>query len=138
MKCRPSKIFFRLALLLYVAAVAYLCFADFNDIPGSGFELLGIPADKLVHFCMFFPFPFIGFFAYDRKITGIPQAMLTLLSICSFGCIFAGLTEIVQGSLPYRSEDIGDFGTDCIAIACAALIILLTEIYRLSRNKKKV
>ena len=55
-------------------------------------------------------------------------------SICAVGCIFAGLTEIVQGSLPYRYQDIKDFGADCLAIGIASLLVFIVD---LSKMRKK-
>ena len=134
---RPNQtrsILFKLAMLLYVVAVAYLCFANFHKLPEVPKTILGIPMDKLVHFCMFFPFPILAFFGYD-KLTETPlQALAALLCICAFGGIFAGLTEIVQGMLPYRSQDLHDYGADLLAIGASGLLVF---VYDVSKMKKK-
>ena len=128
------SILFKIAMLLYVAAVAYLCFANFHKLPEVPKSLLGIPMDKIVHFCMFFPFPILAFFAYD-KLTETPwQALAALLCICAFGGIFAGLTELVQGALPYRSQDVNDFGADLLSIGISGLLVF---VYDVSKMKKK-
>jgi len=131
---RTRSLLFKLAMLLYVLAVAYLCFANFHKLPDVPKSFLGIPMDKIVHFCMFFPFPILAFFAYD-KLTQTPwQALAALLSICAFGGIFAGLTELIQGMLPYRGQDINDFGADLLAIAVSGLLVF---VYDVSKMKKK-
>ena len=128
------KILFRIAMILYIAAVAYLCFANFHKLPEVPKTYLGIPMDKIVHFCMFFPFPILAFFAYD-KLTQTPlQALAALLCICAFGGIFAGLTEIVQGMLPYRSQDIKDYNADLLSIGISGLLVF---VYDISKMKKK-
>ena len=125
----------KIIMLLYVVAVAYLCFANFHKLPDVPKTFLGIPMDKIVHFCMFFPFPILAFFAYD-KLTETPwQALAALLCICAFGGIFAGLTEMIQGALPYRSQDVHDFGADLLAIGLSGLLVF---VYDVSKMKKKL
>ena len=93
-KNSTRAILFKIALLLYVAAVAWLCFANFNKLPDVPKTFLGIQMDKIVHFCMFFPFPILAFLAYDRLTDTPLKALAALISICAIGCIFAGITEI--------------------------------------------
>ncbi len=143
MKCKPSKqapkelslraLVFRLMLLLYICAVAYLCFGKFDDLPDLADSLWGIPMDKIAHFGMFFPFPILGYFSFDRKKRSWTEALVALILVSSFGCIFAGLTEIIQGMLPYRSEDMRDFGADCLAICLSSFIVFIID---LIKNKK--
>lgn len=145
MKCRPFKskeasaraLVFRLLLLVYIVAVAYLCFANFDKTPDIQKFIFGIPTDKLVHFCMFFPFPIIFFFASDKRSSSMIKAMSSFVLACSYGCIFAGITEIVQAMLPYRTEDLADFGADCLAICSSALFTYIADIYTIVKNKKK-
>lgn len=137
MKCRLSSILFRIFLLLYVAAVAFLCFADFNDLPDIQKTFLGIPTDKIVHFCMFFPMPVICYMAFGSRRDTLGKILVAVLNACAFSCIFAGITEIVQGSLPYRSEDINDFAADCIAICCSGLLTFIFACVRLKRERRR-
>ncbi len=125
---------FRIAMLLYIATVAYFCFANFKDIPDVPRQFLGIPMDKIVHFCMFFPFPVLGFYACDRHTGTVWQSLAAIVSTCAFGCIFAGLTEIIQGSLPYRSQDIQDFGADCLAVGISATLVFCLDLYKMRRR----
>lgn len=119
---------FRIILLVYILAVAYLCFNNFSnvqhDIPLS---IFGIPTDKIVHFCMFFPFPILAWYSIDRIPRGLAESVGKIISFAAYGCCFAGLTEIIQGMMPYRSEDIHDFYADVIAIGIASLVILFTN-----------
>ncbi|HAZ73950.1 MAG TPA: hypothetical protein DCW53_00970, partial [Rikenellaceae bacterium] len=95
---------------------------------------LGIPADKAVHFLMFFPLPIIAFFALGRKNGSTLEVVGSIISVAAFSCVLAGITEIVQGTLPYRSEDINDFKADCLAIVLASIAVLIVHLIR-SRKK---
>lgn len=137
MKCRLYKIIYRTVLLLYLGAIAFLCFSELKGLPSIHKTFLGIPADKLVHFVMFFPFPWIAYNAVDRKPKRIADIIAGVVSVCSVGCILAGITEIIQGTLPYRSEDMLDFATDCIAIGLCGIMILAVDIVRFRKKGKR-
>ena len=125
---------FQIIMIIYLAAVGFLCFANFHKLPDVPKTFLGIPTDKIVHFCMFFPFPILAFLAYDRLTKTPWQALAALISICAIGCIFAGLTEIVQGMLPYRTQDLHDYGADLLAVGVSGLLVF---VYDVSKMKKK-
>lgn len=126
---------FRLVLLLYIAAVAYLCFSNLDKVQDAPKTIFGLPTDKIVHFLMFFPLPVLATFALDRKLIRVGEAIAFFFMACSLSCIFAGLTEIIQGMLPYRSEDIADFATDCSAICISGIGILIYDIVRICKTK---
>lgn len=131
---RTRSIIFSIAMVLYIGAVAYLLFANFEKLSSIPRLFLGIPTDKIVHFCMFFPFPILAYLAYD-KLTDTPlKAFAALLSICAFGAIFAGLTEIGQSLLPYRYEDISDFRADCLAIGIAGVLTFVIDVVKMHRE----
>ena len=123
------SIIFSIVTVLYIAAVAYLCFANFKKLPDLPKLFLGIPTDKVVHFCMFFPFPILAYLAYDRYTDTPLKAFAALISI------FAGVTEIIQGSLSYRSQDPRDFGADCLAIGIASLLTFIVDLSKMRKHK---
>lgn len=134
---RIRALIFRISLILYIILVAYLCFANFNSLPDVPRQMFGIRMDKIVHFCMFFPFPVLCFFAYD-KMTDTPlQALGAILTVLSFGCIFAGLTEIIQGTMPYRTEDIKDFYADITGMGCSSVITYIVDVSKMGKKNKK-
>ena len=135
MKCRAYKIF-RILLLIYIAAVAYLCFANFKSLPDVEKFIFGIPTDKVVHFCMFFPFSILSYYSYSKKTETVLESLFAVINACAYGCIFAGITEIIQATLPYRSEDLGDFGADCLGIGAASIIIFLINLILIKTKKK--
>lgn len=119
----PGKIFWRILLVVYLAAVAYICFASQGDLPNFDNWPFKIPADKVVHFVMFLPWPVLACLsvlpvgaARTRK-TVIVMMLMTLT-----GCALAGATEWIQGLLPYRSRDILDFIADCLGLLSGALL----------------
>ena len=94
---QTRSIIAKIVMLLYVVAVAYLCFANFHKLPEVPKTFLGIPMDKIVHFCMFFPFPILAEWskAVDSKSTerlAVPRVRIstsppmilstTILSYC--------------------------------------------------------
>jgi len=124
-----------LVLLLYIAAVAYLCFSNLEKVQDAPKTFLGLPTDKIVHFAMFLPLPVLAAFAMDRKFESVGETVAFFFTACSLSCIFAGLTEIIQGMLPYRSEDIADFATDCAAICLSGVGILIYDIVQIFKSK---
>ena len=132
---RKRSIIFSITMVLYLAAVGYLLFANFEKLSSIPRLFLGIPTDKVVHFCMFFPFPILAYLAYDRLTDTPLKAFAALISICAIGAIFAGLTEIGQSLLPYRYEDISDFKADCLAIGIAGTITFVIDVSKM-RSKR--
>lgn len=128
-------IIFRILTILYVVAVAWLCFANLSKVPQMPRTLFGLPIDKVVHFLMFFPFPILAFLAYDHLTQTPWQALAALISICAIGGVFAGLTEIIQGQLSYRTKDINDFGADCLAIGLSGLLVFIIDVLKMRKKK---
>jgi VanZ family protein len=128
-------IIFRILTILYVVAVAWLCFANLSKVSQMPRTLFGLPIDKVVHFLMFFPFPILAFLAYDHLTQTPWQALAALISICAIGGIFAGLTEIIQGQLSYRTKDINDFGADCLAIGLSGLLVFVIDVLKMRKKK---
>ena len=130
---RTRSIIFSIAMVLYLAAVGYLLFANFEKLSSIPRIFLGIPTDKIVHFCMFFPFPILAYLAYDQLTDTPLKALAALVSICAIGAIFAGLTEIGQSLLPYRYEDISDFRADCLAIVLAGILTFIIDVAKMRK-----
>lgn len=110
----------RLLLLLYFVAVIFICFFNFNEA-GLHFSatFLGLPTDKVVHFCMLLPFPPLAYMNLTQKIPGRPLKLFwELIIIFLLGLAIGIITETLQGALTsYRSEDFYDI----IADSCGAL-----------------
>ena len=133
---RGQKILFRILFLLYVAGVLFLCFGHFENAPSVEWNLLGIPSDKLVHFCMFFPFPILAFLAFDRFTESVRSTLLFSGVTFLVGCLLALGTEWGQAHLTdYRSGDRLDLLFDVIALSLSTPIVIIWDIRK--QHKKK-
>lgn len=129
-----KKLIPRVLFFLYLAAVLFLCFGKFESTPDVPGTFLGIPTDKLVHFCMFFPFPILAFLAFD-KFTETPQSTFLFSGITwVLGMLLAFGTEWGQAHLTdYRSGDPWDLLSDAISITLSTVLVFIWD---LSKQKK--
>ncbi len=128
---RHTKIIWAALLIVYMAAVAYLCFMKPDDMPEIRPDLWGIPIDKVVHFAMFFPFPALAYATFmpagHRKFRH-----LLVLAVVSFAGVGLAMgTEHLQGLSEYRSYEIKDFYADALGMGCSAI---LTAVYILTKK----
>ena len=121
--------------LVYLGVVTWCCFGNFEDMPKPKQFILGIPFDKIVHFLMFFPFPFLFYMAFGPDRGNSRRSMLTLSLSFLSGCLVAGATEIGQGFTSHRTADPKDLMADAVALAAATVLAVL--IILLKNNKKK-
>lgn len=119
-------------LCAYVAAVAVLCFMKGDNIPSMEFSILGIPSDKIAHFMMFVPFPFLTYFTFRTADKIFRKDLTVLLVSLLAGAGFAAGTERIQSMLEYRSGDIMDLAADMTGLlfGCIITIIYMIIIYR--------
>ena len=116
-----KKWFWRVMLVVYLAAVAYVCFANQGSLPKFDEWPFKIPADKCVHFVMFLPWPILACLSV-LPIAKESKSVIIILLITIIGLGLAGTTEWVQGLLPYRSKDIWDFIADSLGLLTGALL----------------
>ena len=129
---RRQLLFARILFAIYIIAVLVLCFGRFENTQEIPREFLGIPMDKIAHFLMFFPLPFLAFFAFDSYTEEFRSSVLWTSVTFVAGCLFAAATEIGQALLTsYRSGDPTDFWADLIAIALGSLIIFFIDLSKL-------
>ena len=128
---KGKRLIARILFFLYLAAVLVLCFGQFKDAPSIPWTLLGIPSDKLVHFCMFFPFPILAFLAFD-KYTETPRSTFLFSSITFLvGVALAFGTEWGQAHLTtYRSGDPLDWLADISALFISTLIVIIWDLLK--------
>lgn len=129
-----QKLIRRILFFLYLAAVLFLCFGRFESTPDVPRSFLGIPMDKLVHFCLFFPFPILAFLAFD-KYTETPRATFLFSGITwVLGLLLAYGTEWGQAHLTtWRSGDPLDLVADALALTLGTILIIIWD---LSKQKK--
>lgn len=129
-----QKILFRILFLLYLTGVLYLCFGRFDNAPSVEWSLFGIPTDKLVHFCMFFPFPLLAFLAFDRYTETARQTLAFMGITLAVGLLLAVGTEWGQAHFTdYRSADPWDFVADTSALVVSSILVSIWDI----RKQKK-
>ena len=133
---RKTLLLARILMILYILAVAGLCFGHLDKLPKATRTIFGLELDKVIHFLMFLPFPLLSYFAIGKNPSGPWKAIGEVLLIFLAGCLIAADTELVQAVLPYRSADPKDFLADTVALVLASLavfIIMLVKGIRTSR-----
>lgn len=118
-------IVFRILMLLYLVAVGYLCFHNFEELPDIGRKIFEFEMDKFVHFCMFFPFPFLAMLCFRRFAPTFWEGFSRTVTIFVVGCAFAAVTEMVQTKLVWRCGDFRDLEADMLALGISCVMILV-------------
>lgn len=134
---KNHRIIQKLVLLLYFAAVAYLCFGKFNSLPNIGYTIFGFPTDKVVHFAMFFPLPILLYWAFNWKTGKVWKSLLLVAFLIGIGLLTSMSTELIQGLTTYRSKDIMDFAADSISVCISAVIVLIIELFKDFKRSSK-
>ena len=117
--------------ILYLAALAWCCFGNFDDLAKVQKSFFGIATDKVVHFIMFFPFPILCFQSFSFAVRKQRTAFLATILVFFLGCLVAAGTEIGQSYTSYRSGDPMDFGADVLSMAISSVLCLICYlIYR--------
>lgn len=118
-------------MLLYLCAVAVLCFANMGKAPAQG-TIWGIPSDKIVHFLLFIPFPFLAWaWPCSRPRTEtVPYIIEKICLIFLLGLLLGFATEYTQGYLPHRTRERLDYLADFCGITAACLSIVIFKLCR--------
>lgn len=130
---RKTRIIARILLGIYILVLLWLCLGHFDNLPNVSRTILGIPTDKVVHFCMFLPFPVLAFLAYDPHTKKPLDAILCVLATFAMGLLLAGGTELLQGITIHRSADRMDFLADCIALGISCVGVLIYDLCKMKR-----
>ncbi len=130
------RIAFQVLFFIYVAMVLYLCFGHFENIHSVPRTILGFPSDKVVHFCMFFPFPILAFLAFDQLTETVPQTLCFAGITLVVGLLLALGTEWGQARLThYRMGDRQDFLADSLALLLSTAIVIFWDIRKQKKKK---
>ena len=97
-------------------------------------EILGLPADKVVHFLLFFPFPIISYITFpDMRKT--PAGFLRFsITVFIAGVCLGGAIELIQGISGYRSCDSKDLLADCYGLAASTAVMQVYEAFLKKRR----
>ena len=96
METRRTNIIAGITFCLYLTTVALLCFLHGDNVPSITGKWFGLPADKVAHFLMFFPFPVLGYCMMWKKGRRIWLDLLIVASTLIMGTGLAFLTEHLQ------------------------------------------
>ena len=118
---QTARICWIVTFLLYIAAVAWLCFGNFKPDQDMPRTLLGIPIDKCVHFTMFLPFPILGTIAFHNRSWWRTLCWTTLAAN-----LIAIVFETQQSHInPTRHTDPADLNANLIGITIGLLIMII-------------
>lgn len=120
---------------LYIAAVAFLCFTQGEQLPELPKTVFGIPADKVAHALMFFPFTILGYLSFTSEENSTLQKAAVLAILIAFGCGMAYATESIQRMLGYRAYEISDMKADMTGLVAGAIISTLFIIFSIKKLK---
>lgn len=121
-------------LCAYFAAVMVLCLIRPEYIPDVEIRIWNIPADKILHFLMFLPYPAIAYIAFRPENRRKWLHLLVLLAVFAAGIGLAMTTEKLQGLSEYRAYEVTDFYADILGMECCTIATALYIIFR--RDKK--
>ena len=126
---------FAIITVLYVALVAVLCFATLKSPNTMPKTLFGLESDKVAHFLMFFPFPVLAFLSFRTDKMSIAGTLGLIVLIFACGCLLAGLTEYIQGILPYRAKDTNDLKADMLGMIISSVIVFVVSFFAHARRQ---
>lgn len=115
--------------LLYLAAIAWLCFGNIEPGENIPRAILGIPIDQCVHFTMFLPFPVLGTLAFRDQAWWRTLSWTTLVANVT-AIIFESQQHIIN---PYRYTQASDLIANLMGITAGLLIMVLIGL--LTRKK---
>lgn len=84
--------------------------------------IFGIEIDKVVHFIVFLPYPFLLWLAFNKRFVKHRNLFLCLLIPLS-GLLFAIAAEFLQSLNPMRDFDFFDILANILSIIFASLVL---------------
>lgn len=125
-KSSVKRFIFIFLLLAYLAVLSYLYF---GNIPKSSMlpdKLWGFEIDKVVHFAMFFPYPFLAHGSFTGK-----RKWRNLLFIFFFGILLAYCFELSQSSIsPNRTTDPWDLVFNVASLTLATFLLAIIDLFK--------
>lgn len=118
--------------------IFYLCcLIPTNDIPDVGFDFF-VPADKVVHFLMYFGLAGVASFNYIYDKKGKIIILRLVLFAILVPILYGGAIEIIQDKyIPERSGDWGDFWADISGALASIPFSLWFRRYLLNKELKE-
>ena len=109
-------------LAVYVIVILCLCLGTFQGPAGMWKTLWGIQLDKVLHFCMYLPYPLLTLWAfYDGK-----KWRRFLLIFLLIGVGYSGAVELMQALFTdSRSAEWGDLLANTLGMGTTCLLCAL-------------
>ncbi len=102
----------------YWSLVLFLSVISMNGSNGlNSSKMLGFRADYLVHVLLFVPWMILAKWRWN----GIAGKSIFWLAL-GLGIVFAGISEVIQIVVPYRTFNVMDLAANCLGIVVGALI----------------
>ncbi|MCQ2177763.1 MAG: VanZ family protein [Bacteroidales bacterium] len=127
----------RILFAIYIVAVIWLCVHSFKNLDNVRQYIFGIMTDKVVHFLMFFPFPFLLYISYNKTRYNALQSVIFFITAMCCGFVMATATEYAQSFIPYRTPDRMDLVADVAGLLSCALPILVYDIIDNTKHNKR-
>ena len=129
---------FAILFTVYFIAMGFLLFWNFEQAPVNiNKTLFGIEMDKYIHFAIFLPFPLLLYGICHRSLTRPWHAAAFAIVTFLLGALLAGATEYIQGLLPWRMANAGDFEADTLSVAAGCIAALIIDLSRQFRTSVK-
>ena len=118
---------FVVLFVLYMGVLIYLYFGKFPSFIKLPRTIMNIPSDKVGHFLMFLPYPFL---AHGSSFTG-KRKWRDLLFVHLSGIVIAFTFELLQSTLAsYRTTDPWDLVANVASISLATLILAVIDLFK--------
>ena len=123
------KYTFRSLFLIYIFIVLFASLYSFKNtsVDLSGF-ILGIRADRLIHFIMFLPFPLFAWLAFGSAIKRYTDRF-SMSALAISGLLISTITETLQTLNPNRDFDYIDLIANYSAIIIGTILVALIDKY---------
>jgi VanZ family protein len=119
---------------LYIAAVAFLCFTQGEQLPELPKTWFGLPSDKVAHALMFFPFTILGYLSFTSEENSTLRKVIMLATLIAIGSGMAYATESIQRMLGYRAYEISDMKADMIGLGTGTIISIMFIIFSIKKK----
>ncbi len=113
------KIFFFVYVIVIISIMVFTI--NTEDIKAPAL-IFGIEIDKVVHFIVFLPYPFLLWLAFNKRFTRHRKLFLRFL-IPMNGLLFAIITELLQSLNPSRDFDFFDILANILSIIFASMVL---------------
>ena len=119
---------------LYIAAVAFLCFSQGEQLPELPKSWFGLLSDKVAHALMFFPFTILGYLSFTSEENSTLRKVIMLATLIAIGSGMAYATESIQRMLGYRAYEISDMKADMIGLGTGTIISIMFIIFSIKKK----